>query len=122
MPVLRGLTIIAVSGDRERFRAALTLACTQSALGGAVRLFAHEGAAPLLVPDDDAGDAALIESGVPTRGQLLAMAIDAGVSLIVCQTGLAIAGRQATDLAPGVETGGMVAILATLGEDRLVTI
>ncbi|WP_109806122.1 DsrE/DsrF/DrsH-like family protein [Sphingosinithalassobacter portus] len=122
MSVLRGLTIIVVSGDPERFRAALTLACAQSALGGGARLFAHEGAAALFVAGEEEDAAALKTHGLPTRSDLLAMAVEAGVSLIACQTGLAIAGHQATDLPPGVETGGMIDILATLGEDRLVTI
>lgn len=105
---MRGLTLIVATGDRERFRAALTLASAHAALGGRTRVYCHEGAVVLLASGDDAA--------------LVATALETGAALIACQTGLALAGLAEADLPEGVETGGMVGLLASLGDDRLDTI
>ena len=117
---MRGLTLFIETTDPARFRAALTLACAQRALGGRVRLFCHEQAVSMLAPGKDAGDAARGDQGLPDRSQLLAMARDSGVVLIACQTGLALTGRAQTDLLEGVEIGGHLTLLAELGDDRLL--
>lgn len=122
MPFMRGLTILAATADVERFRAALSLACAHAALGGGTRLYCHEAAVALLVPGADPGDDALAAKGLASRTQLLAEALEAGVTLIACQTGLAAAEIAFDMLAPGVEPGGLVSLLAALGEDRLVTL
>ncbi len=125
MPTMSGLTVIVATADPERFRAAMTLATAQAALGGRVRVYCHERAVALLctAPDDDGdGAAALAAAGLPDRPALIAMAIDGGVALIACQTGLALVGLEIEDLAGGVEAGGMVGLLASLGDDRLTTI
>lgn len=106
MSQLRGLTIIVATGDPERFRAALTLAAANAALGGRARVYLHEEAVPLIA----------------TGEALLTTALDIGATLIVCQTGLAASGQDARNLPSGVETGGIVALLADLGEDRLTTL
>jgi predicted peroxiredoxin len=103
---MRGLTLIAATGDPERFRAALTIASAHAALGGRTRLYLHEGAVALLVNPDP----------------LVATALETGVAIIACQTGLAGAGLAHSDLPAGVEAGGMVGLLAMLGDDRLDTI
>lgn len=122
MPFMQGLTIIAATGDAERFRAALSLACAQAALGGRTRLYCHEAAAGLLLPGEDPDDAQRIATGLPTRAQLLREAHGSGVTLIACQSGLAAAGIPFNTLPPGIEPGGLVSLLAGLGEDRLVTV
>lgn len=119
---MRGLTIVVVSADRERFRAALTLACANAALGGSTTVYAHERAVSLLVPADDPGDAELADAGLPGRRALISTAIESGVRLVACQTGLSLAGVTATDLAEGTETDGLVALLSQIGDDRLVTV
>lgn len=112
-----------VAEDARRARAALSLALAQGALGGRVRIYAHERAvaafrrAPLR--DDDS--AALARAGLPDRSAMLAMAVEADIALIACQTGLAMAGLVLGDLVSGAEAGGLVGVLATLGDDRLVT-
>ncbi len=118
---MRGLTLLITTGDRERFRAALTLACSQAALGGRTRLYCHEGAVAVLLPGDDPEDAALRATGLPTRAALIEMAAAEGVALIACQTGLALAGIAQSALPEGTETGGMISLIADLGDDRLVT-
>ena len=122
MPGMRGLTILAATADIERFRAALSLACAHAAVGGDARLYCHEAAVALLVPGADAGDGGLAGKGLATRAQLLAEALDSGVTLIACQTGLATAGIAFDTLPPGIQPGGLVSLLAALGDDRLVAL
>ena len=122
MPGMRGLTIIVTTADAERFRAALSIACAHVAVGGTARLYCHEAAVTLLVPGTDPDDAALSARGLATRTQLLAETLDSGVTLIACQTGLAATGIAFDTLTPGIEPGGLVSLLAGLGEDRLVTL
>lgn len=101
MPCMRGLTIVVAAADAERFHAALTLASAQAALGCRARIYLHANAVRLL------------HSGPA----LLVTAQELGVTLIACQTGLADAGIALPD---GVEAGGMVSLLADIGDDRLV--
>lgn len=122
MPGMRGLTIIAATADPERFRAALSLACAHAALGGKARIYCHEAAASLLLSGDDPDDGQRAAAGLPTRGQLLTEASDGGVALIACQTGLAAAGIPFNTLPSYIEAGGLVSLLASLDEDRLVTL
>lgn len=122
MFVVTGLVIIIATDDGPRFRAALTVAVAQAALGGSVRVYCHEASVPLLASaarDDDDTDR-LEASGLPDRRALMRIAEESGVPLIACQTGLAIAGLALTNLAAGVEAGGLVGLLATLGDDRLL--
>ncbi len=111
---MRGLTILVVAPDPDRFRAALTLACAAAALGGRTRVYLHEGAVALLA---EAGTA---PAGLPNLTGIRAVAIESGVELIACQTGLALAGLAADDAM--VAAGGMIDLLATLADDRLVTV
>jgi predicted peroxiredoxin len=104
MPDMRGLTLLVATADPERFRAALTLAAAHAALGGRTRVYFHEAAVALLAKPDP----------------LIATAQESGATLIACQTGLAAAGLTADELPTGVETGGLISLLADLGEDRLV--
>ncbi|MEZ0242306.1 MAG: DsrE family protein [Sphingomonas sp.] len=106
MPLMRGLTLLIATADPVRLRAALTLASANAALGGRTRVYFHEDAVPLLV------------TGEP----LIATAMETGTALIACQSGLATANLTADQLPDGVETGGLIGLLADLGEDRLDTI
>jgi len=106
MPRMRGLTLIVTTADAERWGAALTLAAASAALGARTRLYLHEGAVALLAAPEPR----------------LALAIESGAAVIACQTGLIDAGLSADALPDGVETGGMVALLAGLDDDRLTTI
>lgn len=117
---MRGLTILISTDDRVRFRAALSLACAQAALGGRVRLFCQEEAVSLLIDEPDPDQAALTARGLPTMPDLIAAAHDIGIALILCQTGLSAALLNLDRLYNGIETGGLVGVLATLGDDRLL--
>jgi predicted peroxiredoxin len=120
MPV-RGLTIVMAEASPARFRTALGMALAQAALGGPVRLFLDTAAVALArMPIRAADDSAHVAAGLPTLLQLHDEAMDAGVRLILCQSGLALAGTSAADHDPRVEYGGMVSLLAGIADDRLV--
>lgn len=116
------LTILLVTEDVTRARAALSVALAQAALGGQVSLYAHERAVALLAspPRADDDSAGLAAAGLPDRLAMLAMADDSGVALIACQTGLAIQGLAMADLASGVVAGGLVGLLADRGAENLL--
>ena len=117
---MRGLTIIVAGQDPARLRSALGIAATQAALGGPARLFLDGIAVGLLGADAD--DADYVAAGLPAMDELADTCLALGTRIILCQTGLALAGLAATSLDPRLETGGMTGILATLGDDRLVTL
>lgn len=113
------LTIIVAEASPARFRTALTLALTEQALGAEVRLFLQEGAVALLEGDDAAAFAA---AGLPGRAAMLDQALEAGVAVIGCQSGMALVGRAAADFDGRIAWGGMVGLLASQAGDRLVVI
>lgn len=117
---MRGLTILVAGAEPARLRAALATAGAAAALGQQVRVFLHEEAVALLAAEDT--DATrLAAAGLPDRAALLALAEESGVALLLCQSGLALAGMSIEDLAVNADAGGLVSLLAELGEDRLVT-
>ncbi len=118
---MRGLTMLVAVGDAERLHAALTYAAAASVTGSAVRVHLHEGAVGLLRPPLAApGDLARAKAGLPTLDQIFEEALDMGVAITVCQSGLALAGLTIDQLDPRVEAQGPVGMLAALGDDRLV--
>lgn len=102
---MTGLAIIVAGADGARFRTALTLAAAHAALGGRTRLLLD-------------GDA--VRLGVPPGDALLESCFDLGVAITLCQSGLAAAGLDAASLDRRFGYGGMVGLLADLGDDRLV--
>lgn len=117
---MRGMTLIVASGDVARACAALTLACTQAAAGGTAHVFFHEDAVALFSAAPDADSAGRAARGLPDRHALVALALETGVRLTVCQTGMALNGLSFADMPAGVAAGGMMHMLSQLGEDRLV--
>ena len=101
---MRGLGIIIGGMDPSRVGTALTLAASQAALGGRVRLLFDGDAVRLAV----------------TRDELLESCLELGVTVTLCQSGLAAAGLKAAALDPRFDYGGMVGWLAELAEDRLI--
>lgn len=104
MPGLRGLTVILATAEPPRVDAAGALAAASAALGAPTRLYLHGDAVRAL---DD-----------PRVG----IAIELGALVIACQTGLADAGIDLDTADPRIAAGGMVSLLAELGDDRLVTL
>ena len=106
MSRMRGLTILVATADPARFHAALSLAASQAALGGRARLHLQSEAVALLDP------------GCSDLTALRDEAVALGVEFTACQTGLAE--RGGTALPPGVEADGLLGLLTSLGEDRMV--
>jgi len=101
---MTGLGIIVADTDQTRFRTALTLAAAQAALGGRARILLDSGAVPLASSPND----------------LLESCFELGAEVMLCQSGLAQAGLNASALDPRFSYGGMLGWLADLGSDRLV--
>lgn len=116
---MRGVTIVLAEPAPARFRAALTMALATRALGGGARLFLEAEAVALLAGSDD-DDSRHHAAGLPDTRALIEEAFAAGVHLILCQSGLALAGLTAAALDPRFGYGGMVGLLADLRDDRLV--
>jgi predicted peroxiredoxin len=117
------LLLIATTADAERLRGALTVACTEAALGGTVRLFLQLDAVgllrePITAPRDDVHAA----HGLPSLVALLDDALDLGIQIVACQSGLALAGMDAGELDPRIRAGGPVAVLADSGASERVVI
>lgn len=119
-----GLNFVILTDDAERLRGALTLALAHGALGKAARLFLQLDAVRLLRPPVSAPrDADHTVHGLPSLAVLIDEALDAGLTILACQSGLALAGLDAATLDPRIEPSGPVSFLQSLGsEDRLVII
>lgn len=116
---IAGLTIVVAGSDAERFHAALAIAAANAALGARSRIYLHAAAAVLA----DRACPAMRGSqadGVPTLGELLDEALAIGVEIIVCQSGLAVAGISAETLTNGIATGGLIELLSSLDGDQLL--
>jgi predicted peroxiredoxin len=120
---MRGLTLILTTAGPGKLRAALTLAIAQAALGGRVRLFIDSQAVALLrLPLNDNDDPQHRAIGLPELAALAEEAWSFGVALHACQTGLTLGGLQADQCDARIIWGGLVGLLATLEDDRLVTL
>lgn len=119
---MTGLTIVLAEPAPARFRTALTMALAARALGGRARLFLDAAAVALVAAPPAEDIAWCAAAGLPALGDLIDDAFAAGVALILCQTGLALAGGSAERCDPRFTYGGMVGLLVDLGDDRLVAI
>ena len=120
---MSGVTIILATPDGAKFRTALMLAAASAVLGDSARIFFSEAAVALLgVPPADPSDEWYASAGLPTLALLYEEALDAGVTLMACQSGLALIGLDADRLDPRVEAGGVLGALAADREARLVAL
>jgi predicted peroxiredoxin len=119
-----GLNFAVLTDDAERLRGALTLAMAHMALGGEARVFLQLDAVRLLAPPiSGPRDADHAAHGLPTLAALVTEALDSGVAIIACQSGLALAGLAADALDPRITAGGPVSFLQSIGpEDRLTIV
>lgn len=111
MPV-RSLSIIVATGDAERLHAALTFAAAGAAMGRETRVHLHEGAVALVRDLSAPGDAARVTAGLPTLAQIWSEALELGVAVTLCQSGLALAEVSLDALDPRVGAQGPVSVLA----------
>lgn len=115
------MTIIVASADQARFHAALSVAAANAALARPTRLFLQGEAAALLGEGAAAAATARYQAaGLPSSSELLGEALALGVEMTVCQSGLALAGMRADELPEGIESGGLVQLLAEHADDRLL--
>jgi peroxiredoxin family protein len=103
---VRGVTPLAiiVSEPGPRLTTALTLGAAAAALGRTVSILFDGSSVAALAPADP----------------LLIIAIDLGVAVTACQTGLADARLTTADLPTGIVTGGMVGFLTQVGDAQLL--
>ena len=122
MPDMQGLNIIVAAAEERRLYAALETGMAAAALGQRVRIFLQgEAAALLRDPVSFDGDAARKAVGQPDLARLIEEALAMEIGLIVCQSGMALAGMAATELVPHVRAAGLVSFLADAGAgDRLL--
>lgn len=114
----RPLAVIVATDDAERMRAALLLARCEIALGGSARLFAQGRAVRLLTQgEEQREDASWIAAGEAALAELLSEALDDGVELVACQSGLALAAVSAQQLEPRIAIGGMIGFLADVPQE-----
>lgn len=120
---LRALTIIVATVEEARLRSALGVALSYHAAGGAVTVFLDTDAVAILRPPIvGTGDAHWATIGFPGLAGLIEEALDADIGFVVCQAGLAAAKLSMEALDPRIDAGGMVGLLAALGDGRLTTI
>ena len=119
---MHGLNIIVAVAEGRRLYAALETGMAAAALGSRVRIFLQgEAVALLRDPVDFTGDEARRAAGQPDLAWLVEEAIAMEITLVACQSGMALVGANATELVPHVRAGGLVSFLADVGsEDRLV--
>ncbi|APL95860.1 peroxiredoxin [Sphingobium indicum] len=119
---MRELRIVVATADAERLRGALVIAAAQAALGGGAAVFLQLDAVGLLrMPVEAPRDEAHRAAGLPSLAMVIEEALGLGVTLLACQSGLALCGMTADDLPKGVEVGGPVGFLQQTGEEaRLI--
>jgi peroxiredoxin family protein len=125
--VAEPLGILLISGAHERAHYAFVLATGAAALGRPVVLFATNAGCRALCTDwsglREAGrDAAIRARGVAGIGELRDSAVELGVRLMVCETGLRIDAIEPALLLPGVVVAGVVGFLEAAAGGQIVTL
>ncbi|HEY5720699.1 MAG TPA: peroxiredoxin [Allosphingosinicella sp.] len=116
MRFVRGLSIVVAGPDPTRLHAALSVAAAWAALDRPARIFLQSDSAGLLGRLDEPGSG----EGQPSLREMLSESMALGVTVTLCQGGLALCGLSAEHLPDGVETGGLVGFLAEAGDDQLM--
>lgn len=121
------LGILLLAGGHERAHYAFVLATGAAAVGRQVTLFAtNEGCRALLrdwssVPDA-ARDGRVRATGVAGLDELRAAAIELGVRLLACDSGLAMAGLDPAGLLEEAEVAGVPSFLLAVGAGAIVSL
>ena len=118
--------VLLVSAAHDRAHAAMALAAGAAALGRRVVVFGTGAGCRALLEDwsglDDVGrDAMLRARGVAGFGTLREAALELGVRLIACDSGLKGERLAPAALAGGVEVAGMATFLEAVGPGQLAT-
>src|SRR3546814_9198577 len=92
---MRELRIVVATADAERLRGALVIAAAQAALGGGAAVFLQLDAVGLLrMPVEAPRDEAHRAAGLPSLAMVIEEALGLGVTLLACQSGLALCGMK----------------------------
>lgn len=120
---MNGVTILLTRDDPASLRAALTIASAAAALGQRARIYLHEAAVAMLCrPIMHEADEMYRAKGLPDLAGVLEVALSMEVRIMACQTGLALGDHDAEALDPRVETGGLIGLMASLGDDRFIAL
>jgi uncharacterized protein len=121
------LGLLLLSGSQDRAHYAFVLASGAASLGRSVVLFAtNRGCLGLAKDwsglDDAARDARVRAAGVAGLEELREAAIELGVRLIACESGLRAEGIDPRSLLSQVEIAGVVTFLAAVGGGQIITL
>jgi peroxiredoxin family protein len=121
------LGLLLLSGSQDRAHYAFVLASGAASLGRSVVLFAtNRGCLGLAKDwsglDDAARDARVRAAGVAGLEELREAAIELGVRLIACESGLRAEGIDPRSLLSRVEIAGVVTFLAAVGGGQIITL
>ncbi len=100
-----------LTADAERLRGALTVAAAQAALGEPVAMLLLHDAVTLLGGAPAPADARHRAHGLPTLAELIGDALELGVELVACESGLDLVGLSAEELDARVSVSGPVTFL-----------
>lgn len=118
---MRGLILLLPTADPERLHAALTLAAAAAASGRAASVHLHELAVGLLAgPLEAPGDIRRQTIGLPTLAQIFEEALQLGVAVSVCQSGLAFYDLSLDRLDARLDVRGPVSVMTADVEIILV--
>ncbi len=120
------LGVVLLSGSHDRAHFAFSMAAAAAALGREVVMFTSGAGCRALLADwsgiDDVGrDAVVRRRGVAGLGELRHAAVETGVRLLACDSGLRAEGIDAATLLPGVEVAGIATLLDAVGDGQLVS-
>lgn len=121
------LSLLLLTGTHERAHYAFMLAVGAAAIGRQVILFASNDGCRAVAQDwssldDAARDQVVRARGVAGLDELRTAAAELGVRLLVCESGLLMAGLPEEGLLPGVEVSGIPAFLAASGPGAVITL
>ena len=121
------LGILLISGTHERAHYAFVLAAGAAALGRKAVLFATNAGCSALCTDwsglEQSGrDAAMRSRGVAGIGELRESAVELGVRLIACESGLRVDAIEPAQLLPGVEVAGVATFLEACAGGQMLSL
>ena len=121
------LGILLISGGHERAHYAFVMAAGAAATGRRVTLFATNEGCRALARDWSAVEGAERDDWVQAQGvagleELRAAAVELGVRLLACDSGLAMASLAQAALLPEVAVAGVPAFLAAVEGGAIVTL
>ena len=120
------LGIILISGTHERAHVAFMLATAAAALGRPTTLFATNAGCRALLQnwsglEGAPRDGSLITAGIAGLEDLRTAAIDLGVRLLACETGLRAAALTQAPLLEHAEIAGLATFLNAVGQGQIVS-